>query len=190
MLLFCHRSDGTCGRITSVQPRRPWYRFRDKCRQKRFLLTRVFSGIGTKHEFKPTSEALVEEFFRAARVDVFASTHTCLPFAQLFGDDEKAIINNGSAGLPNFKESTFGLMTRLSSSPVVPIDSLYGAQLNGLRIDAIPVKFDSVAWKKRFLELWPEGTPAHLSYYRRISFGPNFTLEQAARRGFGARADD
>lgn len=44
--------------------------------------------------------------FAEASVDVFASTHTCLPALCRFDGDEKVVINNGAAGMPNFATST------------------------------------------------------------------------------------
>jgi hypothetical protein len=40
------------------------------------------------------------------------------------------------------------------------------------------LRYDTRAWEKRFLELWPEGSAANLSYRERIVSGPAF--ERAA----------
>jgi len=37
-----------------------------------------------------------------------------------------AVFNNGSAGMPNFAAERHGLMTRVSASTDVPVDSVYG----------------------------------------------------------------
>jgi hypothetical protein len=57
--------------------------------------------------FEFTTLAQMQHYFHEAATDVLACTHTCLPFAQRFDCDgaPKALINNGSAGMPNFKHS-------------------------------------------------------------------------------------
>jgi len=42
----------------------------------------------------------------------------------------------------------------------------------GAHIGVIPLEYDHERWVKRFLAAWPEGSPAHASYYDRISQGP------------------
>ena len=48
----------------------------------------------------PANAARIERSFAEARVDVFASSHTCLPALRRF--DRGLVINNGAAGMPNF----------------------------------------------------------------------------------------
>ena len=38
----------------------------------------------------------------------------------------------------------------------------------------------TTAFLDRFLERWPQGSPAHASYYARIVDGPDYTIAQAA----------
>ena len=123
--------------------------------------------------------------FQQARVSAFCSSHTCLPVAFALDVDgrKRLIINNGAAGLPNFRDTTFGLLTRISARPDVPPGSLYGIDLGGLRCDALPIRFDHLAWQRRFLRNWPAGTDAHASYFARIMHGPDFELTQAMRDG-------
>jgi hypothetical protein len=129
----------------------------------------------------------VAGYFRDAGVVAFATTHTCLPFAQTFPMDgrPRLIINNGSAGMPNFKGRPGGLLTRVSALPDLPPGSLYGATIEGLRFDALPILYDEGRWLRRFLRSWPPGSPAHRSYYGRIAGGPAYTLERAVRLGHG-----
>ena len=42
--------------------------------------------------------------------------------------------------------------------------------------------YDQAAFVDRFLKRWPQGSPAHASYYKRITAGPDYRLEQAAPR--------
>ena len=93
------------------------------------------------------------------------------------------MINNGSAGLANFADTTYGVITRLSDSPRPPADSLYGTTVGPLRCDALPVWFDLARWMARFLAQWPPGSPGHRSYFGRITNGSHLRLEQAARGG-------
>jgi len=74
-------------------------------------------------------------------------------------------------------------MTRLSSDPRPPPDSLYGTAVGVLRCDALPVRFDQQRWQQRFLAQWPPGSPGHRSYFGRITGGTHLGLVQAARGG-------
>ena len=134
---------------------------------------------------QPTTAAELLDWFHRADVTVFASTHTGLPYAQAVPDGERRrlVVNNGAAGLPAFAGTTYGVVTRLSSTLQPPADSLYGTTIGGLRGDALPVRFDSTRWKDRFLAQWPPGSPAHRSYFSRITGGTPLRLEQAARDG-------
>jgi hypothetical protein len=134
---------------------------------------------------QPTPVARVEDWFRRAEVTVLASTHTGLPYAQGFMVDgsPRLVVNNGAAGLGNFAGTSFGVMTRLSSDPEPPADSLYGATVGGVRCDALPVRFDGSRWLVRFLAQWPPGTPGHDAYLARVTGGTPLRPEQAARDG-------
>ena len=57
--------------------------------------------------------------------------------------------------------------------------------LNGLRFDALPIRYDQAAWVVRFLSNWPAGSPAHTAYLNRITEGPEFTVSQAVRLAGG-----
>ena len=130
---------------------------------------------------EPTPAATLQRWFREAEVSAFASSHTCLAHARDLQVDgrQRAIFNNGAAGLPNFAGETFGIVTRISVDPRVPPDSLYGLVLDGVRFDALPVHHDHAAWVRRFLAQWPPGSPAHEAYFRRIVGGPDFHRRDA-----------
>jgi hypothetical protein len=91
------------------------------------------------------------------------------------------VVNNGSTGLGNFADTTYGVITRLSSDSQPPADSLYGITLGTLRCDAVPVRFDLDEWKARFLAQWPLGSPGRDYYLTRITCGTQLRLHQAAR---------
>lgn len=140
-------------------------------------------GLGCRASDEITQASRVRAFFEEAGVTAFACTHTCLPFAQDFelNGNQKLVINNGAAGMPNFSGRREGLITRISARDEIPANSLYGISLDGLRFDAIPLRYDHSAWLARFLDAWPPGSPAHVSYFRRLTEGPDFEPRQAAR---------
>jgi hypothetical protein len=74
-------------------------------------------------------EATIAAAFEQAALDGFASTHTCLPALKVFdtGLGERFVINNGSAGMPNFRGSRAGLITRSRSPLPPPGPTPYGA---------------------------------------------------------------
>jgi len=131
----------------------------------------------------PRQRFWLDDIARAAQVDVFACTHTCLAALRDFAlsSGRLTVINNGTAGMPNFAGSRFGLITRIASTPS-PHQPLYGLARDDVHIDAIAVAYDQRAFLERFLARWPPGSVAHNSYYRRIAGGPDFTITQAAPR--------
>ncbi|HUP30683.1 MAG TPA: hypothetical protein VM122_10955 [Usitatibacter sp.] len=124
----------------------------------------------------------VESMFREARVDVFASTHTCLPALRRFqwAGGAGLVANNGAAGMPNFSGTRHGVVTRIALRPFEGAARLYGAQLAGVHVEAVALDYDHERWVQRFLAQWPEGSPAHASYFRRIVEGPRFERARAA----------
>jgi hypothetical protein len=129
---------------------------------------------------QPGASALLQAIRRASRIDVFASTHTCLAVLRDYAlpAGRTTVINNGAAGMPNFTGSRMGLITRIARipSPHVP---LYGVMRDGVHIDAIPVAYDQGVFLRRFLSRWPAGSAAHISYFQRISSGPSYEVAQA-----------
>jgi hypothetical protein len=123
----------------------------------------------------PAGTTQAERQFARTGMRVFASSHTCLPVLQRFPGD-RVLVNNGAAGMPNFRGERYGIATRISVRPYR--GALYGTRCEALYVDAIAVRYDAAAWEKRFLELWPAGSDAHRSYYERIVSGPAF--ERAA----------
>lgn len=128
----------------------------------------------------PEGVASAGEAFRTAGIDVFASSHSCLPVLQTFAGG-RVIINNGAAGMPNFRGELYGLVTRIALSPAR--ESVYGVRCGALFIDAMAIRYDHAAWERRFLEQWPAGSDAHASYFRRIVKGPEYSPSAALRLG-------
>ena len=123
----------------------------------------------------PSGIAHAERQFARTGLRVFASSHTCLPVLQRFPGD-RVLVNNGAAGMPNFRGERYGIATRISVRPRA--GALYGTRCEGLHVDAMALRYDAAAWERRFLELWPAGSAAHRSYFKRIRQGPEF--ERAA----------
>jgi len=137
------------------------------------------AGWGFAHDQLDREEQhdALARIFALADVDVFASSHTCLPALRQFPFG--TVINNGAAGMPNLANTRHGLVTRIATT-TAPIAALYGKQIANIRVDAIPLHYDVTRWEKEFLAQWPAGSPAHESYWRRIQAGPRFTPQQAA----------
>lgn len=142
------------------------------------------AGWGFSQEVLATPGGLdaAARAFADAKVDVVASSHTCLPVLQPIPDGprEAVLVNNGAAGLPNFRATRYGLVTRISVGARA-LDAIYAAAVGGTRVEAIPVRYDTAAWQRRFLEQWPAGSDAHLSYYGRICAGPAYAPGDANR---------
>jgi len=119
--------------------------------------------------------------FAAAGVRVIASSHTCLPVALTVGRDEGrcALFNNGAAGMPNFTGSHYGVFTRISELPAAR--ALYGTRVGAAYVDAVAIHYDHARWVEAFLSNWPAASPAHVSYFKRISEGPQYESSSALR---------
>jgi hypothetical protein len=117
----------------------------------------------------------------AAPVDVFASSHTCLPVMQQLSVARGPVLvaNNGAAGMPNFRGERYGLVTRIATTPART--ALYGTAFRAVHIDAVPVRYDHDAWLARFERLWPRQSPASLSYRERIVSGPRYGVDETMR---------
>jgi hypothetical protein len=129
----------------------------------------------------PINVEWLQQVCRDADLAGFASSHTCLPTLRRFGDTDTGhfVVNNGAAGMPNFSHTQYGLLTRISVHP--PRDGLsqYGAVSGAVHIDAVPVHYDSEAFRKSFVDNWPSGSPAHHSYFTRITDGPAYIAPHA-----------
>lgn len=133
----------------------------------------------------PAQDAWRDRMFDAADVDLFASTHTCLPALRRIHRPSGrivGIVNNGAAGMPNFKGDLSGLCTRIATTPS-PHAALHETQLGGAWVALLPVRFDTGRWQQEFLAQWPPGSPAWLSYFDRITRGPDFSPGQAVTPG-------
>lgn len=130
----------------------------------------------------------LQSAFAQAQVDVFASTHTCLPAMRQFAlangptHGRGWVVNNGAAGMPNFSGDLAGLCTRIALTPS-PHPTLHEVSFRGAYVALLPVQFDAARWQDDFLKQWPPGSPAWTSYFARISHGPAYEPGQAVNRG-------
>ena len=124
--------------------------------------------------------------FLEAQVNVFASSHTCLPVMRevSLGQRVGLIANNGAAGMPNFHGERCGVITRISrhASPLRP---LYSRSIGATRIEALAVRYDGERFAGEFLADWPPGSPAYDSYWSRIDGGTALTIADAVPRPVG-----
>lgn len=132
-------------------------------------------------------DALLRQFGQSG-IDVFASSHTCLPALRRFEANGRthAVINNGAAGMPNFDGMRHGLISRIASTAApasLPVlhEAAWPVAGRMLHVAALAVRYDHDAWQSRFLADWPSGSPAHLSYFRRIEQGPAYSPRDAYR---------
>ncbi|MGQ0752136.1 MAG: hypothetical protein ACT4PS_16515 [Betaproteobacteria bacterium] len=141
------------------------------------------AGWGYSHQALLHAEGAQRliEHFSASRTRVIASSHTCLPVAQTVQTlgATCALFNNGAAGMPNFRGTTYGLLTRIStrSHP----HALYRTRVDSVYVEAIAIDYDHMAWRHMFLASWPPGSPAYESYYERIMEGPRYEIHAAVR---------
>ena len=139
-------------------------------------------GLSREALAAPGQRARVTDWFSQARINIIASSHSCLPVLMDFAtrDGTGIVANNGAAGMPNFRGCQFGVITRIALQPS-PHAALYGTRVNACYIDALAVRYDQQRWRDEFLANWPAGSPAHASYFRRVVCGPDYTVEEACR---------
>lgn len=81
-------------------------------------------------------------WFEGVVARVFASSHTCLAVMQTLATTRGRVVlaNNGAAGMPSFRGTRYGLLTRIARTPAP--DALYGTVLDGVHIQAPPVSYE------------------------------------------------
>ncbi len=143
-------------------------------------------GFAQEHLRAADHRAEVARWLDRAGVDAFACTHTCLPvFQAVRGSDGRParwVLNNGAAGMPNFRGDAAGLLTRIAVEPSAHAHKRFGVELGGRVVaEAIAIDINLPRWRSRFEALWPEGSDAHLSYFDRIVRGPDYAATDAVR---------
>jgi hypothetical protein len=142
-------------------------------------------GFAQEHLRDAAHRQRVRGWFDAARVDAFACSHTCLPvFLSLpMPGRERAplVLNNGAAGMPNFRGDGAGLLTRIATTPFHGAGRRHGVRRRGVHVDALAVDAAAPRWREQFLRMWPPGSDAHVSYEPRIAAGPDYDADQALK---------
>jgi hypothetical protein len=143
-------------------------------------------GFAQEHLRGAAHRAEVARWFDRADVDAFACSHTCLPVFQAVpgapGRRARWVLNNGAAGMPNFRADAAGLLTRIALAPAMVAQPRYAVRLGGgVVAEAIAIDIDMATWRSRFQALWPAGSDAHVSYFDRIVHGPDYAAADAAR---------
>ena len=139
----------------------------------------------------PAQRTVAQRWFDAAQVDVFASSHTCLPAFQSFARGahsrfDPLVLNNGAAGMPNLAGAHEGLLVRIATRAFDGRERRFGLRRGALHFDAIAIDYDDLAWRHDFLAQWPAGSDAHTSYWARIADGTDHTLRDALRASIEA----
>ncbi|MDR1013623.1 MAG: hypothetical protein LBL86_01400 [Coriobacteriales bacterium] len=122
----------------------------------------------------------LDTWMRVNGVAVLATTHTCAPAAVTLGSG--AVVNNGAAGMPNFRGTQYGLATRVGAAPSP--SALYRACVDGVSVEAVPLCYDHDAYLQWFDSRWPTRSPAAVSYRGRIEGGPADEVGNALLGGF------
>ncbi|GMI55883.1 hypothetical protein ScalyP_jg7407 [Parmales sp. scaly parma] len=138
------------------------------------------SGWDFAEENIESNRDYIEQAFEESNVSGFCTTHTCQAFGQKFKNG--FIWNNGAAGIPNFSDGRYGLLTRISLEGVEnPHEALYECTHKGINYSAVKIMYDEDSFHREFTSLHGEGTPAHASYFGRISCGVSWRIDQADR---------
>lgn len=134
--------------------------------------------------------ARLEADFAATNARVIASSHTCLPvaleLATTYGTG--VLINNGAAGMPNFRGTRQGCITRIATQPSRHVTPLHSLRAGPLVVEALAVDYDAARWEREFLANWPPGSAGHASYFHRISAGPDYAPGDAYASGVSLAA--
>lgn len=124
------------------------------------------AGWGCSRESlsEPQRQQQLDAWLGAANVRVLASSHTCSAVA--LNLSHGALINNGAAGLPNFADGRYGLVTRIANTAHPA--ALYHCQRDGLFIEALALHYAHADFLADFDRQWPTGSSAEQSYRSRI----------------------
>ena len=115
----------------------------------------------------------LDNWFKENDIDILATTHTCLPV--VYDNGRNIVINNGAAGMANIQGETFGLFTRIAKNSHKK--AIYSEYRDGLYVELVKVDFDIEKFKLWFEKVWPDDSPASISYKNRIINGTSLTIE-------------
>lgn len=129
---------------------------------------------------QPDRQAELDAWFGSSGLSVLATSHTCTAAALRL--KHGVVINNGAAGIPNFNNGLYGIITRISTQ--AHASALYRTVFDGLVIEALPLAYDHGAFLADFDDQWPTGSAAQLPYRERILHGTASVPEAALIGGF------
>ena len=109
------------------------------------------------------------------------SLFLAIPVFQFFvathrNGEEKLLLNNGAAGMPNFKNKNFGIVIRISSGKSPDEKVLYRKKVKNYFFEAIKLEYHNKNFIKEFLSNWPSKSSGHKAYFDRIINGPIYDL--------------
>lgn len=133
----------------------------------------------------PARQQALQAWAAKHRISVLATSHTCAPAALAvpgLAVPKLAVINNGAAGMPNFDNGRYGLVTRIATQ--AHPSAVYRAVLDGLFVEAIALNYRHDAFIGEFDRQWPEDSPAALSYHSRLMQGTADAPATAMLGGF------
>lgn len=134
-------------------------------------------GLAQEHLQEAAYREQADAWLRRAQVQALVSSHTCLPVFQALPSG--AVLNNGAAGMPNFRGDPGGLVVRVGR--VALPGAVLHLPLAGLHAQALRLPVDATAQLAAFERQWPVGSDAELSYGARIRSGPEYGVGQAVR---------
>jgi len=131
-------------------------------------------GLARESLAMPGHQQRVAGWLRETGVSLIACSHTCLPalWRVAPGRGEGLVANNGSAGMGNLLGDHRGLVTRISRGAPSP-SAVCRARCGDLLVELVALQFGRHEWWSLFRHWWPAGSPADLSYGRRIRHGTN-----------------
>lgn len=129
-------------------------------------------GLAQEHLREAGHRARADGWLRRAGVDAFVSSHTCLP--AFCGLPSGYILNNGAAGMPNFRHDTGGFVVRVGVRPHP--QACLRVAWRGVHLEGLRLSVDAELQQANFLAQWPAGSDAHASYWARIAAGPDYGL--------------
>lgn len=124
----------------------------------------------------------LNNFLITNNIDVFATTHTCATAAIRLQNGY--VINNGAAGLPNFKGNNYGLCVRVScannpSPSTLASQVIFDTRIKDAVVQAVSLPWNTDEYLNWFDALWEAGSPAEISYRGRIKSGTGDVLSDA-----------
>ena len=127
---------------------------------------KMLNGWGLDHEILKTQARReeIKKWFERTKFDILATSHTCKAAVLNFAN--KAILNNGSAGMPNFSEFVSGLVARIAVTPHEK--ALFRSKIGDIFAELVLLKYDKKEFLKYFESIWSEDSPASVSYKARI----------------------